>query len=206
MTQRLDLQRLPSRLHRRLNTRKYRRGYGTLPHAVWGDSFGPVGTAGALSLTSISPATFAAVGSTAVVFTLVGTGFATGTTINFCGTVFGAGNLTINSPTSATFTSPAPSGFAGKVGVQPVWMINAAGPSNTRNVVVTATMSDPVDAPLLPGDPGAYVISIIESWVDQNPDLADEVLAAEQARETPRVTLVDWLQGFISHRDDGTLP
>jgi hypothetical protein len=32
------------------------------------------------------------------------------------------------------------------------------------------------------------------------------VLTNELSRPTPRVTLVDWLEGFISHRDDGTIP
>jgi len=35
---RLDLQKNPSRLHRRSNGRLYARGYNTLPHAVWGDA------------------------------------------------------------------------------------------------------------------------------------------------------------------------
>lgn len=50
-------------------------------------------------------------------------------------------------------------------------------------------------------DPGSYTIADIQAWVDQNPDLADEVLAAEQARSSPRVTLIEWLEGFIAHRD-----
>lgn len=55
--------------------------------------------------------------------------------------------------------------------------------------------------------PWDYTIAEIQAWVDDNPDDADEVLAAEQSRGTSaRVTLVDWLQGFISHRDEGTLP
>lgn len=55
-------------------------------------------------------------------------------------------------------------------------------------------------------NPENYTIADIETWVDANPDQADELLAKEQARSTPRTTLVNWLQGFISHRDEGTTP
>ena len=54
--------------------------------------------------------------------------------------------------------------------------------------------------------PGNFTIAFIQLWVDDHPELADEVLAAEEAEPTPRVSLVDWLQGFISHRDEGTIP
>lgn len=55
-------------------------------------------------------------------------------------------------------------------------------------------------------DPGSYTIAQVQAFVDANPALADEALAAEQARgDAARVTLVDWLQGFISHRDEGTI-
>lgn len=52
----------------------------------------------------------------------------------------------------------------------------------------------------------AATIAEVQSWVDENPSEADEVLAAEQARTSPRVTLVSWLQGFISDRDEGHIP
>jgi hypothetical protein len=35
---RLDLQKLPNRIHTRLNTRKMVRGYDTTPHTVWGET------------------------------------------------------------------------------------------------------------------------------------------------------------------------
>ena len=205
MTARLDLQRLPSRLHRRVNSRKYRRGYRTLPHAVWGDNFGPVGSAGAISLASVTPASFAAT-TGAKVLVLRGTGFVAPASVNIGGTLFTGGAVVINSTSQITVTIPDGSTFVPQVGTsQPVMVQMTAGNSNTRNVAITATVVG-VDAPLLPGDPGAYVISVIEAWVDEHPDLADEVLSAEEGRPSPRVTLVDWLQGFISHRDDGTLP
>ena len=55
-------------------------------------------------------------------------------------------------------------------------------------------------------DPGSFTIADLEAWVDDHPDMADEVLAHEQARPSPRVTLVNWLQGFISDRDPGHVP
>lgn len=60
----------------------------------------------------------------------------------------------------------------------------------------------PGTAKALPGDVGDFTVADVQLWVDANPDLADEVLAAEQARPSPRSTLVDWLHGFIAHRDD----
>jgi hypothetical protein len=36
---RLDTQKGPSRLHVRANSRKYVRGYNTIPHTTWGESF-----------------------------------------------------------------------------------------------------------------------------------------------------------------------
>ena len=60
---------------------------------------------------------------------------------------------------------------------------------------------DPIDYPLT--DPAAFRIPLLEAWVDSYPNLADEVLAAEQARGTrARRKLIRWLQGFIAHRDD----
>lgn len=38
MPSRLELQRIPGRIHRRFNARFNRRGYDVIPHDVWGDS------------------------------------------------------------------------------------------------------------------------------------------------------------------------
>jgi hypothetical protein len=54
----------------------------------------------------------------------------------------------------------------------------------------------------LPGDVDQFTVADIQAWVDDNPDYADEVLDNETDRAAPRVTLVDWLEGFIAHRDD----
>lgn len=60
-------------------------------------------------------------------------------------------------------------------------------------------------APLtLPADVSGFNIADVQTWVTANPDQADEVLASEQARgASARVTLVDWLNGFIVTRDGG---
>jgi hypothetical protein len=105
--QRLDYQRPPVRLHQRPNGRLYRRGYGTLPHAVWGDAY----VVSSMEMMSAD--------------SLVG------------------------------------------------------------------------DDSGLPGDPGAYTIPVVEAWVTDHPDQASAVLAAEEARPTPRSTLVTWLQNLV---------
>lgn len=52
-------------------------------------------------------------------------------------------------------------------------------------------------------DPSAFSIPHIRDWTDDHPDRADEVLAAERARgDSARATLLDWLEGFIAHRDE----
>jgi hypothetical protein len=46
-------------------------------------------------------------------------------------------------------------------------------------------------------------IPTVQAWVDDHADWADEVLAAERARGGgARRTLIDWLEGFIAHRDE----
>lgn len=51
-------------------------------------------------------------------------------------------------------------------------------------------------------DVATMTVADVQAWVDDHADEADEVLALEEAREHPRVTLLDWLRGFIAHRDD----
>ena len=52
-------------------------------------------------------------------------------------------------------------------------------------------------------DVAGSTVAHVQGWVDDHPEFADEVLAVEQARGTSaRVTLVDWLSGFIAHRDE----
>ena len=52
-------------------------------------------------------------------------------------------------------------------------------------------------------DVAGSTIPVVEAWVDDHPEFADEVLAIEEARgDAARSTLVDWLHGFIAHRDE----
>jgi len=71
--------------------------------------------------------------------------------------------------------------------------------SNSVAFVVGALGDD------LPEGAASYTIAQLQEWTDDHADLADEVLAVEEARgELSRVTLVDWLRGFIAHRDEDT--
>jgi hypothetical protein len=54
----------------------------------------------------------------------------------------------------------------------------------------------------LPGNPEAYTIPDIRSWVDAHPHYAADVLAHEQARGAQaRSSLVEWLEGFVESHD-----
>ena len=110
---RLDTQRQTVRAHVRKNSRKYARGYDTLPAEPWGDT----GTADmkppAATLTTVAPATGGVAGGTNV--TLTGTGFIGATGVTFGGTA--ATNFVVVSATSITCTTPAKSAGAVTVDV-----------------------------------------------------------------------------------------
>jgi len=53
--------------------------------------------------------------------------------------------------------------------------------------------------PRLPADVEHFTVDAVKAWVAEHPDEAAAVLEAEQARDTARVTLVDWLH---THLDD----
>jgi len=190
---RLDLQRPPRRYHGRKNSRPYRRGYTTLPHGVWGDSWELTPT-----LTSLVPNT--SVVNVAQTVQLNGTNFMPYSHIEIDGVDV---PVTYVSSTRLTYsTTPT------VVGTKSVHVNNddPAVPgheaSNSLPYIVTATVVEDEHVT----SPQNFTIPDIEAWVDDHPDLADEVLAAEEARPTPRVTLVTWLQGFISDRDPGHVP
>ena len=42
----------------------------------------------------------------------------------------------------------------------------------------------------------------VRAWVEENPEEVEAVLAAEEARSSPRTTLVTWLEDFIARRDE----
>jgi len=171
-TGRLDRQRQPGRYHVRQNSRWYRRGYKTLPHPLWGDSWLPV----------TNP-----------------TGVVAGTPGHFtptgCKVPSNLAQLQALGPlgqtaawTTGQYVNLSPSGTAYWNGT--AWALGVAAVVEDEHVT----------------SPQNFTIPDIEAWVDAHPDLADELLTNELSRSTPRVTLVDWLEGFISHRDEGTIP
>ncbi len=190
---RLARQRPTLRPHQRRNSRWYQRGYDPLPHGVWGD------------ILEVTPRITSLVPNTSVVDVQV--------TVQINGANFMPYStaeiddvdvpVTYVSATQLTYTTTPT--VAGTKSVH----VNNDDPnlpghvaSNSMTYTVTATGElDPHVA-----NPGNFTIPDIEAWVDAHPEMADELLASEQSRMTPRITLVDWLQGFISHRDDGTLP
>lgn len=47
-------------------------------------------------------------------------------------------------------------------------------------------------------DPGSFTVAQVEAWVEDHPDEAASVLAAEEGRgDAARVTLLDWLQARL---------
>lgn len=174
---RLDQQRAPVRYHTRKNSRAYHRGYAVNPHTTWGDTG-----------TYVPPA-------------FQPTGVIAGTPGSFTPpTATIPANLTtlqglgpLGATTAWTVGQRVVLGDASEAyWAGTVWLVGRAPVIGQTDVHVTS--------------PENYTVADLEAWVDAHADLADELLAAEQARQTPRVTLVNWLQGFISNRDDGTIP
>jgi hypothetical protein len=197
MTERLDLQRKPSKLHARKNSRWYQRGYATLPHRVWGDALPTPDP----TLTSLVPNT--SVVNVQQLVQINGTNFMPYSTVQVDSVDY---QTTYVSSTRLTYTfTPL------TVGVKQVIINNdpddAPGheASSPLPYTVTATAGEEPE-PDQVSHPENFTIAEIEAWVDAHADLADEVLTHELSRPAPRVTLVDWLEGFISHRDEGTIP
>ncbi len=85
------------------------------------------------------------------------------------------------------------------VGLPPIW-------TGAGDVTEPPVEPDP-EATDLPGGVASHTIAQIEEWVDENPHLAADVLAHERARgSSARVTLVDWLQGFVESHDGVDAP
>lgn len=142
-------------------------------------------------VTNVAPAT-AIVGAAPFTLTVTGTGFTDDSVVSFDGD---ARPTTFVSETQLTANVASPVGPARTVAVTV-----STGGSASFTITATGVLS-PRDSP------ADFTIAEIQTWVDDHPDDADEVLAAEQARgASARVTLVDWLQGFISHRDEGHIP
>jgi IPT/TIG domain len=191
---RLAAQRPTLRPHQRRNSRWYQRGYDPLPHGVWGDILELTPR-----ITSLVPNT--SVVSVAQTVQINGANFMPYSTVEIDG-VDGPATYVSSTRLTVSYTP-------GNIGTYGVLVNNddPALPGHVASNIVPYTVSASVGE-LDPHveHPGNFTIAEIEAWVDDHPELADEVLAHEQARSTPRVTLIDWLQGFISHRDEGTQP
>ena len=146
------------------------------PASLWGSA-----------VTTVTPAT-AVVGAAPFTITVNGTGFTASSVVRFDGD---SRPTTYVSETQLTATVASPVGPA-----RTVQVTVSTGGSAAFTITAAATIREA---------PWEYTIAEIQAYVDENPDDADEVLAAEESRASPRVTLVDWLQGFISHRDEGTV-
>ena len=175
MTERLDYQKQPSRYHARKNAHWMKRGYSVLPHSVWGDTnqSGPAGGgAPPTGVTAGSPGAFTPAG---------------------CDIPDNLAQLSALGPLGQTtpwavgqYVNLDPVGSAYWNGTQ--WRLGVGTGGATQDAHTT--------------DPGSFTVAEIQEWVDDHADMADEVLTAELSRPSPRITLVDWLEGFIAHRDD----
>lgn len=139
-------------------------------------------------VTTLTPNTVsAAAGPTTI--TVAGTGFVASSTIR----VDGIAVPTVYVSATSLTTSYDPTA----AGTTQFTVANGAAISNAVPFTVGAIVDDPA----------AYRVPDIKSWVDANPDWADEILAAERARgDAARVTLIDWLEGFIASRDEEPTP
>lgn len=86
------------------------------------------------------------------------------------------------------------------VGLPPIW----TGAGETESPPVEPPPTEETD---LPGGVAAHTIAQIEEWVDEYPHLAADVLAHERARgSSARITLLDWLEGFVEAHDGVDAP
>jgi hypothetical protein len=176
-TGRLDRQRQPGRYHARQNSRWYRRGYKVLPHSVWGDHIQsgstPGGTQKPTGVVAGSPGHFTPVG---------------------CDVPDNLAELSALGPLGQTtpwavgqYVPLDPVGSAYWNGTQ--WRLGVGTGGATQDAHVS--------------DPGDFTIAEIQEWLDHHPvlALAQALRDNEAARSTPRVTLLDWLDGFIESLD-----
>jgi hypothetical protein len=64
-----------------------------------------------------------------------------------------------------------------------------------------ATQAGAEEEATLPESPGEFTIDAVKQWVTDNPDQVEAVLDAEYDRDTPRSSLVAWLEKQIENRD-----
>lgn len=210
--ERLDRQRQPSKVHARKNSRWYRRGYETVPHEVWGDSrVAPTPPPNGGEAPAAPPDGSLAPGETI---------WWHRTSDKYRGVSVGppaSGDLSLlvmwgDTPVSGAslYSGGAPiNATAALVFPNGTWTSTLHdGAAETDPVLSTHTwtVTDGVAVDLQVEHPENFSIADIEAWVDGHPDMADEVLSHEEAAASPRSTLVSWLQGFISDRDEGHIP
>jgi hypothetical protein len=231
MATRLDRQRQPGHYHVRRNSRLYRRGYTDLPHAVWGDRFGPAAP-------PVDPGPFPPASAVPL-----------GTWDWSNGTVLEADVNVAFMPPETTVSIhaidvPDVDHTALFDQVAPGWWIYVSVPGvrNLRVKLDYAFFEAGAGHYIFGGDnadddgggvpnedddtsvwlqrpdgsfpttaeldahvlhPGNYTILEIQEWLDDHPILvlAQALRNNEAARPTPRVTLLDWVDGFIESLD-----
>lgn len=149
------------------------------------DDHGGTPTAAPTLVSAAPPTVSAASPSTQI--TLTGTGFVSGS------------KARVNAaPVATTFVSATSLHFnfnPTAAGTVQLSVRNPDGKTSANLAFVVATLVE---------DPSLATIEEIKTYLDDgHDDLADEVLAAEEARgDHARATLITWLQGFIAARDE----
>ena len=172
---RLEAQRRPRRLHARANSRWYKRGYTTIPHPPWGDVGGsinpPAGTV-ATGVTPGAPGSFTPAGATPVAnYTALTARGAMGQTAAWTTGQY----VILGDGTFAYWTGTA-------------WAAGIAG-------------QPPLDDPHVV-TPGNFTIAEIQDWLDHHPNVdVARALRDHERAHSARVTLLDWLDGFIESLD-----
>lgn len=158
--------------------RPYEESY---PPSLWGGGGGPDDP----HIDTLAPATgSAAAGPIAI--TVTGVRFEDGAEVEF--NQVAAPTTYVSATTLTTSYDPSAAGTV---------QVTVRNPNDEESNSVAFLVTT------LQADPGAVTVAQAQQWVDEHPELADEVLEAELARgDAARVTLLDWLRGFIAHRDD----
>jgi hypothetical protein len=211
MTERLDLQRPPSKVHARKNSRLYRRGYETLPHKVWGDELGGGGTPPPGGGEPEKPADGSLAPGEIVWWHRTSDGYrgvsvgppATGSIQYLVESDTGTGGQTVYSagaPVNAStgWTYPGDGTYHATLYVDNAGELGAV--LSTHTFVVTGSVTQEDEHVRSPGN---FTIDQIKEWVDEHPVLAQVTALRdhEADRPTPRVSLLDWLDGFIEDLD-----
>jgi hypothetical protein len=113
--------------------------------------------------------------------------------------IAGSPNVVVASPltawTTGQYVQTRTAGVAGRAN----WS-GTAWVAGAHALMAEAQSSDEPDASPV-DDPGSFTVAQIEEWVAENPELAGDVLDAEQAGKA-RTTLVAWLEAFVADDDE----